>query len=153
MSSQSPRIDVAVVLGVFLCAVFLSLFFSYLKIDIQIDLFFLFFVQYWLLGIWGIIFSFALFLTHLPTAQHIGILGISYLLFVITTSVSVYYMRHNFFVFLLMFFLGEMLFFLSYGFGAGLLPGQGFLIVRTVMVHGLLFIPLAVLSPRFLYEE
>jgi len=134
--------------------VFLSLVSLYLDTNVRADLFFLFFVQYWLVGVGGIIFSLALFLAQLPFMQHVGIFGISYLVFVLITSLAVYTMRHNFFVVTLTFFLGETLFFVVYGIGMGLSLEYGFLIIKNIIIHVLLFIPLAFLGSHYsLYEE
>ncbi|MBI5420890.1 MAG: hypothetical protein HZA35_01080 [Parcubacteria group bacterium] len=98
-------------------------------------------------------FSIALFFTELPFIHHIGVLGMSYALFVIIASMSVYNMRHTIFVLILMFFLGETLFFLSYSIGVGLSLNYAFFVVKTISVHALVFIPLAFLNSHFLYEE
>ncbi len=154
LSSQKPHTNSITVFGVFLCAVLLSLLSLYFETNVRVDLFFLFFVQYWLVGVGGIIFSLALFLAQLPFTQYVGIFGISYLVFVLITSLAVYSMRHNFWVAALMFFLGETLFFVSYGVGIGLSFEHRFLIIKNIIIHALLFIPLAFLGSRYtLYEE
>jgi len=154
LSLQRLPINTTTILGVFFCAVFLSLIALYFEVGIRVDLFFLFFIPYWLMGAGGFIFSVALFLVGLFFAQHVGAFGISYLLFVLTTNLAVYNMRHNFFVLVFMFFLGETLFFVSYGIGVGIFFEQWLLIMKNIVIHILFFIPLAFLGSRYIvYEE
>ncbi|MBI5153444.1 MAG: hypothetical protein HZA36_03230 [Parcubacteria group bacterium] len=152
-SLQRVPTNSAIVVLVFFCAVFLNLFFLFLGVDVRINLFFLFLVPYLLPGFWGIIFSCALLLIEFPLMQHNSVLLISYLLFLSIAYLSAHNMRHAVFVRILMFFLGETVFFVSYGIGVGFSFSQFFLIVSTIGIHAFLFIPLAFLSTYFLYEK